>query len=159
MKKAAVPKPEEIIHRYDSKKIRTMDGYSRGIAGQVNAPVSTYNGRNEYDEMSREGYDHISENRFLKVKDNPLSTFSIDVDAASYSNVRRFINQGQLPPAGAVRIEEMINYFQYEYPQPKNGQPFSVSTEIANAPWNKDHKLVLIGLQGKIIYQRPTWFS
>jgi len=103
------------------------------------------------DDFDTEDYDHITENKFLKVSDNPLSTFSIDVDAASYSNVRRFLNQGQLPPAGAVRIEEMINYFHYEYPQPKNGQPFSINTEISNAPWNKDHKLVLIGLQGKKI--------
>ncbi len=73
------------------------------------------------------------------------------MDAASYSNVRRFLNTGQLPPAGAVRIEEMINYFKYEYPQPENKDPFSINTEISEAPWNKDHKLVLIGLQGKKI--------
>ncbi|HSU27736.1 MAG TPA: von Willebrand factor type A domain-containing protein, partial [Chitinophagaceae bacterium] len=103
------------------------------------------------DKFNTEGYDHITENRFLKVSDNPLSTFSIDVDAASYSNMRRFINQGQLPPAGAVRIEEMINYFHYEYPQPVEEDPFSITTEISDAPWNKDHKLVLIGLQGKKI--------
>lgn len=105
----------------------------------------------EEGDLSREGYDHISENKFLKVSDNPLSTFSIDVDAASYSNVRRFLNQGQLPPAGAVRIEEMINYFHYSYPQPSNTDPFSVTTEITDAPWNKEHKLVLIGLQGRTI--------
>lgn len=104
-----------------------------------------------YDEFNTEDYDKINENRFLKVTDNPLSTFSIDVDAASYSNVRRFINDGQLPPAGAVRIEEMVNYFHYEYPQPDNDKPFSINTEISDAPWNKDHKLVLIGLQGKKI--------
>lgn len=102
-------------------------------------------------DFNTEGYDHITENRFLAVFDNPLSTFSIDVDAASYSNVRRFLNQGQLPPAGAVRIEEMVNYFHYDYPQPGNDQPFSINTEISEAPWNKDHKLVLIGLQGKKI--------
>jgi Ca-activated chloride channel family protein len=101
--------------------------------------------------FNTEGYDHIVENRFLKVTDNPLSTFSIDVDADSYSNVRRFINQGQIPPAGAVRIEEMINYFHYDYPQPETGRPFSINTELSDAPWNRDHKLVLIGLQGKKI--------
>lgn len=103
------------------------------------------------EDFNREGYDKITENRFLKVKDNPLSTFSIDVDAASYSNIRRFLNQGQLPPAGAVRIEEMVNYFTYQYPQPVKNEPFSINTEISDAPWNKDHKLVLIGLQGKKI--------
>ena len=76
------------------------------------------------------------------------------MDAASYSNVRRFLNQGQLPPAGAVRIEEMVNYFHYEYPQPTNDDPFSINTEISDAPWNKDHKLVLIGLQGKKYLQK-----
>lgn len=103
------------------------------------------------EDFNREGYDKITENRFLKVTDNPLSTFSIDVDAASYSNIRRFLNQGQLPPAGAVRIEEMVNYFTYQYPQPVKNEPFSINTEISDAPWNKDHKLVLIGLQGKKI--------
>lgn len=102
-------------------------------------------------EYEREGYDFILENKFLKVSDNPLSTFSIDVDAASYSNVRRYINEGALPPAGAVRIEEMINYFTYNYPQPINDDPFSVQTEMAECPWNKDHRLVLVGLQGKKI--------
>jgi Ca-activated chloride channel homolog len=98
-----------------------------------------------------EGYDNVTENGFLKTTDNPLSTFSIDVDAASYSNVRRHINNKILPPAGAVRIEEMINYFKYDYPQPANDDPFSINTEIATAPWSKEHKLILIGLQGKNI--------
>jgi Ca-activated chloride channel family protein len=101
--------------------------------------------------FQREGYDGIVENRFLKVTDNPLSTFSIDVDAAAYSNIRRMLNSGNLPPAGAVRIEEMINYFQYDYRQPENGDPFSINTEISDCPWNNKHKLVLIGLQGKKI--------
>lgn len=103
-----------------------------------------YNGN-----FDTEGYDHIVENPFLKTNDNPLSTFSIDVDAASYTNVRRFINEERLPPAGAVRIEELINYFSYNYPQPQNNEPFTVNTEISNCPWNMQHKLVLIGLQGK----------
>lgn len=98
-----------------------------------------------------EGYEPIVENRFMPVLDNPLSTFSIDVDAAAYSNVRSMLNMGHLPPAGAVRIEEMINYFHYEYPQPDGDKPFSINTEIASCPWNEQHKLVLIGLQGKKI--------
>jgi Ca-activated chloride channel family protein len=99
----------------------------------------------------REGYDFIKENAFVKATENPLSTFSIDVDAASYSNVRRLLQQGSLPPAGAVRIEEMVNYFKYDYPQPEGDQPFTVNTEIGDCPWNADHRLALIGLQGKNI--------
>ena len=105
-----------------------------------------YNGN-----FNRENYEGITENQFLRVTDNPLSTFSIDVDAASYSNIRRMINQHQLPLRDAVRIEEMINYFTYQYPQPKNEDPFSVNTEISPCPWNQQHQLVLIGLQGKKI--------
>lgn len=101
--------------------------------------------------LDREGYGYITENRFLKVTDNPLSTFSIDVDAASYSNIRRWIKQNQLPPAGAVRVEEMINYFKYNYSKPNGEHPFSVNTEVAICPWNTDHQLVLVGLQGKEI--------
>ncbi|MDQ2753295.1 MAG: von Willebrand factor type A domain-containing protein, partial [Bacteroidota bacterium] len=102
-------------------------------------------------DYNREGYDKIEEAPFLKTGDNPLSTFSIDVDAASYSNIRRFLNEGEMPPAGAVRVEEMINYFTYQYPQPTGDGPFSINTEIAACPWNKAHKLAMIGLQGKII--------
>jgi Ca-activated chloride channel family protein len=102
-------------------------------------------------EWNTEEYDGISENIFHDAQRNPLSTFSIDVDAASYSNVRRFINNGQRPPKDAVRIEEMINYFDYDYEQPKDNDPFSIYTEIAAAPWNAKHKLVHIGLQGKKI--------
>ncbi|MBU4488272.1 MAG: von Willebrand factor type A domain-containing protein [Candidatus Omnitrophica bacterium] len=100
-------------------------------------------------EFNTEQYNRIYDNEFLMAKDNPLSTFSIDVDTASYSNIRRFLNSNQLPPKDAVRIEEMINYFSYDYPQPKGDEPFSVTTEVAGCPWNKDHQLVLIGLQGK----------
>ena len=101
--------------------------------------------------FNTEDYDHIIENKFLSATINPLSTFSIDVDEAAYSNIRRFLKQGALPPAGAVRIEEMINYFDYKYPQPVNDDPFSVNTEIANCPWNPRHKLLHIGLKGKEI--------
>jgi len=81
----------------------------------------------------------------------PLSTFSVDVDRASYANVRRMLENNQQPYADAVRIEEMINYFNYDYPQPKGKDPFSVNLEISNCPWNKGHQLLSIGLQGKDI--------
>lgn len=96
-----------------------------------------------------EAYSHIEENPFLEVARAPLSTFSIDVDTASYSNTRRFLKDGQLPPKDAVRIEEMVNYFSYDYPQPVGNAPFSVTAEISEAPWNPSHRLVHIGLQGK----------
>lgn len=101
--------------------------------------------------LNTEGYASVNENGFRNVKANPLSTFSIDVDNASYSNIRRFINNGQLPPADAVRIEEMINYFRYDYPEPKGEHPFSVYTELASCPWNKNHQLLHVGLKGKSI--------
>lgn len=96
-----------------------------------------------------ERYAAIEENPFLETARAPLSTFSIDVDTASYANVRRFLNDGQLPPKDAVRIEELVNYFKYDYPQPAGDLPFSVNTEVAAAPWNPRHKIVQIGLQGK----------
>jgi len=96
-----------------------------------------------------ERYAAIAENPFLESSRAPLSTFSIDVDTASYANVRRYLNDGQLPPKDAVRIEELINYFEYDYPQPVGDVPFSVNTEVAAAPWNAKHKIVQIGLQGK----------
>jgi len=99
-------------------------------------------------DFNTEGYDRVSENRFLDVLKAPLSTFSIDVDTASYTNVRRFINSGKLPPPDAVRIEEMINYFSYDYPQPTGNMPFSFSTELTDVPWKAGNRLLLIGLQG-----------
>ena len=98
---------------------------------------------------NRESYQEIKENTFKMVNASPLSTFSIDVDKASYSNVRRMINNGQEVPKDAIKIEEFINYFDYDYPQPTGVDPFSINTEVAQSPWNKDTKLVKIGLQGK----------
>lgn len=98
-----------------------------------------------------ENYATIRENGYKNVRMNPLSTFSIDVDNASYSNVRRYINQGELPPIDAVRVEEMLNYFNYDYPEPEGEHPFSVSTELSACPWNTEHYLMHIGLKGKSI--------
>ena len=98
-------------------------------------------------------YDHLVENPFLAAKENPLSTFSIDVDTASYANVRRFLDAGSLPPPDAVRLEELINYFPYDYapPAPDSGQAFAVHLEAASCPWAPEHRLVRIGLKGKEI--------
>ena len=105
--------------------------------------------------FNTEQYQRIYENQFLEATENPLSTFSIDVDTASYSNVRRFLNNNQMPPADSVRIEEMVNYFSYDYPEPKSNEPFSITTEASIAPWNKEHQLMLIGLQGQVPKELP----
>lgn len=101
--------------------------------------------------QNNEEYDAFVENPFELTKNQSVSTFSIDVDKAAYSNIRRMINNGEYVNKNAVRIEEMINYFKYDYPQPKNNQPFSINTEYNDSPWNKQHKLLKIGLQGKEI--------
>ena len=101
--------------------------------------------------FNTESYDKITENAFVSTLKNPLSTFSIDVDKASYANIRRFLNNSELPPQDAIRIEEMINYFNYSYPLPQDDKPFSVNLEIASCPWNVKHQLVSIGLKGKEI--------
>ena len=100
---------------------------------------------------NREEYNHNAENRFKSPVKDPLSTFSIDVDAASYSNIRRFINQVEMPPKDAVLIEEMINYFNYNYPKPTGNDPVRITTEVGICPWNKTHRLVQIGLKAREI--------
>jgi Ca-activated chloride channel family protein len=105
----------------------------------------------EEEDFNTEGYSAIRENGFKESIKEPLSTLSIDVDAASYSNVRRFLNDGQKPPVDAVRIEEMINYFTYDYPQPTDGHPFAIYSEVAKCPWNENNLLLHIGLQGENI--------
>ena len=102
-------------------------------------------------QTNSEEYDAFVENPFELTKNQSVSTFSIDVDKAAYSNIRRMINNGEYVNKNAVRIEEMINYFKYNYPQPKNSQPFSINTEYNDSPWNSKHKLLKIGLQGKDI--------
>ncbi len=123
-----------------SKKMRSMDG----------ATATSYFDYS-YLDFNTEEYNLIEEKGFLAVSHNPLSTFSIDVDVASYANMRRFINSGTLPPVDAVRIEEMINYFNYDYPQPGKDHPFSINKELHKCPWNPEHLLLHIGLQGKEI--------
>lgn len=112
-----------------------------------NAAVATPMYRNPV----RESYKKIQHNDFMTVASSPVSTMSVDVDRASYANVRRFITSGQKPPEDAVRVEEMINYFDYNYPQPANNDPVSFTTQVATCPWNNDHLLLHIGLQAKKI--------
>ena len=102
-------------------------------------------------EPTQEDYNSFVENAFESPKTAPLSTFSIDVDNASYTNIRRFLNNGQQVPKDAVRVEEMVNFFKYTYPQPKNEHPFSINTEVSDSPWNSNNKILKIGLQGKNI--------
>jgi Ca-activated chloride channel family protein len=102
-------------------------------------------------EPTQEDYDTFVENAFESPKTAPLSTFSIDVDNASYTNIRRFLNNGQEVPKDAVRVEEMVNFFKYNYPQPKDQDPFSINTELSDSPWNSKNKILKIGLQGKNI--------
>ncbi len=101
--------------------------------------------------FNTEAYDRISDNQWHNAASSPLSTFSADVDTASYANVRRFLNLGQAPPKDAVRIEELINYFSFNYPEPRDGRPFSVTTAIGDCPWNPTHRLALVGLQARRI--------
>ena len=119
------------------------------VGGVVGAPLAS-----PREGFNTESYDHVEENGFRRVEADPLSTFSIDVDTASYANVRRFITDGMLPPAGAVRIEELVNYFRFDYPQPSANEPFSITTELTPCPWNPRHRLALIGLQGRELKDR-----
>jgi len=118
---------------------------------QKSLKYSGYNLVNTAANPQDESYKTLIENGFSTPKDNPLSTFSVDVDAASYSNMRRFVNNGQLPPPDAVRVEEMINYFKYNLTEPKGSDPVGITTEISSAPWNKNHLLVRIGLKARTI--------
>jgi len=141
---------EIVVTGYGSKRDKASESFAMAAPS-----AATYGGKHFFqrynNNFNTEGYAGIDENGFKNVNNNPLSTFSIDVDNASYSNVRRFINSGVLPPADAVRIEEMINYFKYDYPEPGGVHPFSVYSELAGCPWNSKHQLLLVGLRGKSI--------
>ena len=135
---------EIVVMGYGTQKKVSISGIASTMGYNNNYILQTQN-------FNTEAYSPINENGFKNALENPLSTFSADVDAASYSNMRRFIQGGQLPPKDAVRIEEMINYFGYDYPEPKGDDPVSITTEMSEAPWNKNHRLVKIGLKAKSI--------
>ena len=133
-----------------------QDGYRLAEFGEKEVRESEVRpGRNFYHESPvtqlSASYPRYIENAFLPVIEQPLSTFSIDVDTASYANVRRFLRQNQLPPRDAVRIEELINYFSYNYPAPRGDEPFAANIEVATSPWNPRNRLVRIGLKGREI--------
>ena len=139
---------EVMVIGYGTQKKQSLSGVLAGSVAGI-----TIRGRSSTRPytmpVNTESYKSINENGFLKPKDTPLSTFAVDVDAASYSNFRRFINNGQLPPEDAVRIEEMINYFKYDLKAPSNNDPVAIHTELSTAPWNTKHQLLRIGLKAK----------
>lgn len=139
---------ELIILDYEPVKRKEI---SSAYVQQAPAASIAYAYPREDTYYNTEEYGSWSENRFKNPLEEPLSTFSIDVDAASYSNMRRYVNKGQLPPADAIRTEELINYFSYNYPKPKGNNPVSILTEVGKCPWNEQHKLVRIGLKAKEI--------
>ena len=120
---------------------------ARGNGGMARKYQAAYG----EEDFNTEEYRYIEENGYKNVADSPLSTFSVDVDTASYGNVRRMLCSGISIPADAVRIEEMINYFDYDYPEPAGEEPFSVTTEYSDCPWNEENRLLMIGLQAKEI--------
>tara|TARA_R110002050_G_scaffold16019_2_gene48994 strand:+ start:88173 stop:90284 length:2112 start_codon:yes stop_codon:yes gene_type:complete len=138
------PNTIDKINVYKGAKARALFGSSANNGCVV---ITTKSGT--YQITQDEKYAQITENQFERVVLNPLSTFSIDVDKAGYSNIRRLINNGSQIPIDAVKIEEMINYFDYDYPQPIGDHPFSINLEAAKTPWNESTKIVRIGLQGK----------
>jgi Ca-activated chloride channel family protein len=139
----------------------TVNSARRGLERDANKDgivdfddIREYRGRSPVmPENTGESYDNVVDNPFFAVLQSPLSTISIDVDTASYANIRRFLNSNSLPPPSAVRIEEMVNYFSYDYPQPEEDQPFSVNIETASCPWKAEHRLIRVGLKGRLVPQ------
>nr|WP_321405553.1 von Willebrand factor type A domain-containing protein [uncultured Carboxylicivirga sp.] len=151
MKNNLVAVEECVVVGYGARQKRSITGaISNSLKGNTSGGwIRGYANHNAYDkEFNTESYASVSENGYKQVTDEPLSTFSVDVDRASYTNIRRFLNQGQLPPEGSVRVEEMINYFDYDYELPDDEHPFSVGSEMAVCPWNNDHYLLKVGLKG-----------
>ncbi len=145
---------ESVVVKSEMPEFRVVQSVSGVVAASVSDQSSKKN-KNTYAYAetisSNESYKGNPENKFKSSKEEPLTTLSIDVDNASYTNIRRMINTGQTPPADAVRVEEMINYFNYNYPQPTDEKPFTVYTEYSECPWNPEHKLLHVGIQGKKI--------
>lgn len=146
---SVVAEKEEMVLNDEMVATGTARSAKKSNVGGVSYVAACVADYAKVEEFNTESYDVVNENGFKDVIGNPLSTFSIDVDRASYSNIRRFLSQNQKPVKDAVRIEEMINYFDYDYPQPKNGDPFSVTVEGDKCPWNEKHQLVLVGLKGE----------
>ena len=138
---------EATVIGYSTQKKATFTG----AVSAVSADLSFVQYEMSHQERSNEAYERFAENRFKTAADEPLSTFSIDVDAASYSNMRRFVNQGQMPGKDAIRTEELINYFSYNYARPTGNDPVKISAEIGACPWNKQHRLFSIGIKAKEI--------
>jgi Ca-activated chloride channel homolog len=143
----------------DKKQDAARAGIATGgmavASARLNAPAAAapppavYRRQLADQDFSTEAYGYRKDNAYQRVSDQPLSTFSVDVDTAAYANVRRFLMQGQRPPADAVRIEELVNYFPYGYTPPTGNEPFSANLEVASAPWAPEHRLVRIGLKGR----------
>jgi len=147
------PKPKSVTAMEVESSIRFHEPgrvYDNQVGDKKNVKKTTTKADQDID-YNNEEYAALVENAFELTRNQPVSTFSIDVDNASYSNVRRMINYGNKVDKNSVRVEEMINYFKYDYPQPANGDPFSINTEYSESPWNPKHKLLKIGLQGKNI--------
>jgi Ca-activated chloride channel family protein len=136
----------------------TVDGIRGGAVGAAPDSFATQRFRRSdaVEQTGGELYAPIASNPFRLVSEHPLSTFAADVDTASYTNVRRFLSRGELPPPDAVRIEELINYFRFSYPQPRDGRPVSITTEVGDCAWAPGHKLALIGLRAKPIDDREA---
>ena len=145
----AAPAPSPVLVAPPTEQEMALLRSAAVAGGRVMADASSYPREVKADSFNTEAYDKIDEHRFRRVAVDPLSTFSIDVDTASYSNVRRFLTGGTLPPVDAVRIEELINYFHFSYANADGDAPFSVTTELSACPWNPRHRLALIGLQAR----------
>ena len=148
----AAPATQSVVGLPQHSVNVTLDGVG-GRGGQQGQAGDSFFARHQPITANDESYARIETNRFNLTTAEPLSTFAADVDSASYSNVRRFLSEGKLPPIDAVRVEELINYFRFQYPEPRGDRPVSVSTEVGAAPWAPNHKLVLVGVRAKAIDQ------